>query len=172
MHRIDEIRELYAYSRWADDRMLRAAAEISTEQFTRDMGSSFRSLRDTLVHILAVHWVWVSRWEGVSPREMPREWKECTLIELRRAWKEVEARQSAFIAELSENDLDRIVRYTNTAGEAHRVPLSRLLRHVANHATYHRGQLSTMLRQIGRQPPSTDLTVFYLETEGSPKLER
>lgn len=164
MQRIDEIRELFEYTRWADDRILRTALEISNEQFTRDMGSSFRSIRDTLVHILTVHWVWVSRWEGISPREIPREWKECTQIELRRAWTEVSHRQSAFIAELSEADLDRVIRYTNTAGQPFAAPLSRLLRHVVNHATYHRGQVATMLRQIGLTPPGTDLTVFYLET--------
>lgn len=164
MQRIDEIRELYAYTRWADERVLRAVTEISNEQFTRDMGNSFRSIRDTLVHILAVQWVWVSRCEGVSPREMPREWKECTVLELRRVWEEVAARQAAYVAKLEESDLDREIRYTNTAGQPYASILTRVLRHVVNHATYHRGQVATMLRQLGRQPPSTDLTAFYLET--------
>lgn len=171
MGRLEEIRELYAYTRWADARMLGAAAQLSNEQFTRDMGSSFGSIRDTLVHILAVHWVWVSRWEGVSPREMPREWKECTLVELRRAWQEVEARQSSYLAGLSESDLDRVLRYTNTAGQPFAMTMTRVLRHVVNHATYHRGQLATMFRQLGLKPPSTDLFLYYVEESSSLKLE-
>ena len=168
MQRIDDILESFDYTRWADGHMLRAAAELSSEQFTRDMGSSFPSIRDTLVHMLAVHWVWLSRWEGVSPREMPREWKECTLIELRRAWQDVGARQAVYLSSLTDRDLDRELRYTNTAGQPFAMPLGRSLRHVVNHATYHRGQVATMLRQMGVKPPSTDLTVFYLE----PKIER
>jgi hypothetical protein len=34
-----------------------AASELSAEQFTHDLGGSFRSVRDTLVHIIAGEWV-------------------------------------------------------------------------------------------------------------------
>ena len=48
----DDIQLLYEYDRWANGRVLQAASALSPEQFTRDLGGSFVSVRDTLVHII------------------------------------------------------------------------------------------------------------------------
>src|ERR1700720_3704269 len=59
----DDIQLLYEYDRWANNRVLQAACALSAEQFTRDLGSSFRSVRDTLVHIIGGEWIWLAYWE-------------------------------------------------------------------------------------------------------------
>jgi uncharacterized damage-inducible protein DinB len=161
MTRLDEIRQLYAYDRWASARILAAAETLSDEAFVKDLGSSFPSVRDTLVHILSANWVWLSRWQGTSPRSMPEAWTTSTLAEVGARWREIEAQQQAFLAQLPESELDRVVRYTNLAGTPYGEPLWQLLRHVVNHATYHRGQLTTMLRQLGAAPPATDLIEYF-----------
>lgn len=167
MTRLDEIRQLYAYDRWASARILAAAETLSDEAFQKDLGSSFPSVRDTLVHILSANWVWLSRWQGTSPRSMPEAWTTSTMPEVRMRWREIEAQQQAYLARLLEPELDRVVRYTNLAGTPYAEPLWQLLRHVVNHATYHRGQLTTMLRQLGAAPPATDL-IEYFRAEGRP----
>ena len=43
-----DLRILVDYHYWARDRVLDASAPLTAEQFTRDLGSSFRSVRDTL----------------------------------------------------------------------------------------------------------------------------
>ncbi len=48
----DDIQLLYEYDRWANNRVLQAVSALSVEQFTRDLSSGFRSVRDTLVHII------------------------------------------------------------------------------------------------------------------------
>jgi uncharacterized damage-inducible protein DinB len=48
----DDIRLLFEYNRWANNRALRAASALAPEQFTRDLGGSFGSVRDTLVHLI------------------------------------------------------------------------------------------------------------------------
>ena len=48
MTHLRDLRTLLDYHYWARDRVLDAAAALSPEQFTRDMGSSFKSVRDTL----------------------------------------------------------------------------------------------------------------------------
>src|SRR5207253_2302725 len=48
----DDIQLLYKYDRWANNRVLQAASALSAEEFARDLGGSFRSVRDTLVHII------------------------------------------------------------------------------------------------------------------------
>ncbi len=59
----DDIQLLYEYDRWANNRVLQAVSALSDEQFTRDLGGSFRSVRDTLVHIIAGEWGWLAYWK-------------------------------------------------------------------------------------------------------------
>ena len=47
----EDIPPLYDFNSWANHRRLDSCAALSNEQFTRDLGSSFKSVRDTLVHI-------------------------------------------------------------------------------------------------------------------------
>ena len=63
----EDFRLLYDYNSWANHRTLDACSQLNDEQFTRDMGSSFRSVRDTLVHVMLVEWLWLERWHGRSP---------------------------------------------------------------------------------------------------------
>ena len=64
---VQDLRTLLDYHYWARDRLLDAVAALTPEQFTRDLGSSFRSVRDTLVHLLASETNWCLRWQGTSP---------------------------------------------------------------------------------------------------------
>lgn len=164
--RIDEVRQLYAFNRWATQRILEAVAALSDEQFRRDMGSSFPSIRDTLVHIMSAEWVWLSRWQGTSPSAMPDGWAQLGLDDLVPVWAHLDDALQAFVAQLADTDLDRSVSYRNLAGDPFVSPLSQMLRHVVNHSSYHRGQVTTMLRQLGAAAPSIDLILYYrLEAE-------
>ena len=53
-----DVQILIGYSYWARDRLLEAVAQLSQEQFMRDLGSSFRSVRDTLAHLHAARVLW------------------------------------------------------------------------------------------------------------------
>ncbi len=161
MGRITEIRELYAFNRWANQRMLDALAALSEEEFHRDLRSSHPSVRDTVLHIMASEWIWLSRWLGTSPTAMPQEWSSYTLSQIVAAWDELYRAQKSFLEQLNDADLDRIVDYRNLRGEAHSNVLWQLLRHMVNHSSYHRGQITTMLRQLGHTPVATDLVLYY-----------
>jgi uncharacterized damage-inducible protein DinB len=161
MSQLIEIKELYEYNRWANGRILDAVSHLSEDQFTQDLGSSFPSVRDTLVHTLAGEWVWLSRWNGVSPTRMPAGWKESSYEDLTRHWEGVQGEQFQFLSTLDEGSLDEVISYRTTAGEPLQSSLSRMLRHVVNHSTYHRGQVVTMLRQLGAGAPATDLILFF-----------
>lgn len=167
---IGEIRELYAYNRWANHRLLDAASRLGPEAFTKDLGSSFPSVRDTLAHILAAEWIWLERWRGRSPTGPPDAWDLSTPDAIRGAWAEVERDRQAFLAGLDDAAPGREIAYRNTGGEPFEQPLGQMLRHVVNHSSYHRGQVVTMLRQLGAEPPATDLILFYRE-RGSPRHE-
>lgn len=159
----DEIRDLYAYNRWANRRILNAAVTLGDEDLDRDMGSSFPSILATLAHIVAADWVWVRRWSGESPPGRPADWELSSLDRVRTKWAEVEAERDIILAALEDDDLARDVRYSDTAGTPFTSRMVDMLRHVVNHSTYHRGQVVTMLRQLGATPPATDLIAFHRE---------
>ena len=63
----NEIGLLIDYHYWARDRLLDAVAALTPDQYTRDLGSSFKSVRETVTHIYAAEWAWFERWNGRSP---------------------------------------------------------------------------------------------------------
>lgn len=161
MTRAGEIRDLYAFNGWANARMLEAAGHLTAEEVARDLGSSFPSIRDTLEHIVQCEWVWVCRWRGESPRELPPGWEGGDLARIGARFEEIRSAQEAFVGALAEPALDEIIAYTSWGGQRFTAPLWQLLRNVVNHSSYHRGQLATMLRQLGASAPGTDLVVYH-----------
>src|SRR5260370_26605988 len=67
----EEIRQLFDYNDWANQRSQEGATQLSEEQFTKPLGSSFPSVRDTLVHICSGEWVWLQRCQGRTPAAFP-----------------------------------------------------------------------------------------------------
>lgn len=154
-----EARFLLAYSRWANALLLAAAGRLTPDAFTRPLGSSYSSVRDTLVHTLWSEWIWLERLHGRSPMEVFDPAQFPTIESLRARWSVVESGFAALIDERA-TDLARLVTYTNRKGEQWTYPVDQILHHVVNHGTYHRGQVVTLLRQLGHIPPTTDLLVF------------
>ena len=161
----EHVRTLFVYDSWANRRMLDACASLSGEQFTRDLGSSFRSVRDTLAHILGAEWLWLQRFQGRSAA-LPSPDQYPDLSSLRARWTEFERELLGYVNGLSAADLERSFDYRDTKGNPHTSVLWQTLQHLANHGTYHRGQVTTMLRQLGAKPVGTDLIGFYRERAG------
>lgn len=153
---------LLDYHYWARDRLLDAASTLQPDALLRDMGNSFRSVRDTLVHIYGAEWVWYARWQGQSPTALPDAAAFPDVATLRAAWTALEAQVRAFVADLGEDGIAREFRYASLAGAPATSAFWQMLQHVVNHATYHRGQVTTLLRQLGARPPGgMDLIQFY-----------
>lgn len=160
---IEDFRLLYDYNFWANNRTLDSCAALSDEQFTRDLSSSFKSLRDTLVHIFSAEWVWLERWHGRSPGAFPEAVTFPNLAAVRARFAEIDRQLVDYVASLTNDDLQRVLNYKTMAGAPQAQPGWQMLQHLANHSTYHRGQIATMLRQLGAKAVSTDLIAFYRE---------
>ena len=160
---IQDFRTLYSYNSWANHRTLDSCASLTPEQFTRDLGSSFRSVRDTLVHILGAEWFWLERWHGRVPAGLPVAADFPDFESVRRRWSEVERDLADYMASLTPEDLQRVLTFKTLAGVPYSQPLWPCLQHLANHGTYHRGQIAALLRQLGAKAVSTDLIGFYRE---------
>lgn len=167
-----DIQLLYEYDRWANARVLKAASSLNSEQFTRDLGGSFPSIRGTLVHILRGEWGWLEYWKGPShdPGFLPdlkvrmetlfnpEAFPSIATVRLR--WMEVEGEIAEFVTGLTNESLERMLPFRTG-----KIKLTHLMQHLANHSTYHRGQVAVMMRQLSAEPLSTDFHVFLLERD-------
>jgi uncharacterized damage-inducible protein DinB len=157
---------LVDYHCWARDRILDAVQPLTHEQYTRDMGNSFRSIRDTLVHIYGADLVWYERWRGGSPRALADPSGFPDVPSLRRAWTDLGRMYREHVEELGEDGISRVLHYHLLNGQPCANAFWEMLQHVVNHGCYHRGQLTTMLRQLGATAPKPmDLIVFYRERQ-------
>jgi uncharacterized damage-inducible protein DinB len=166
----DDIQLLYEYDRWANHRVFEAASALSAEQFTRDLGGSFRSARDTLVHIIGSEWGWLAYWNEPSPNSAflgdlerrldalfnPDVFPNFAAVQSK--WAEVEKEQVEFVNRVTNESLEKMVPFRTK-----QVRLAHLMQHLANHSTYHRGQVALMMRQLDAEPLATDFHVFLLE---------
>ncbi|HET6763042.1 MAG TPA: DinB family protein [Longimicrobiaceae bacterium] len=156
---LDDHRHMFEYSLWASRKLLDACAELTDEQWTRDLGNSFPSVRDTFAHLIAAEWLWLKRWKGHSPGRP--DWVDtASVARLREILDEVHAERSAFLDGLTDAGTEDVVSFTFLSGKAGAQRLGGIMSHVNNHSTYHRGQVVTMLRQLGVAPPSTDLYAY------------
>jgi uncharacterized damage-inducible protein DinB len=172
---IETLRELYDYNYWARDRQLEACAALSREQFLRPMGSSFSSVRDTLVHVMGAEWIWLERWLGHPAKTLPgvpeglgfdetfRRWSDQfpDLATIAARWKDIERDMRDYLAGLEAERLDGPLTYLNLQGKTWTYALWRTILHVVNHGTYHRGQVTTLLRQHGAKAVGLDLLAAY-----------
>ena len=155
-----ELLELLEYHHWATNLTVGAVRALTPEQFTRDLGSSFPSVRDTLVHVFSAERAWLGRLEGQSPSRANAD-NYADLASLLEVWEPVLTRWPTVVESLG--DPGRLIEYKSFAGDPFKSTLGQIVRHVVNHGTYHRGQVVTMLRQLGANAVSSDLIGFYRE---------
>jgi uncharacterized damage-inducible protein DinB len=166
----EDIELLFEYDRWANSRVLQAASALSSEQFTRNLGSSFPSVRDTLLHIIGGEWSWLNYWNEPYPdatfvaelkarREVLFNAEAFpSVAALQATWREMEKELSEFVERASNELLEKMLPFRST-----QLSLGQLMQHVANHSTYHRGQIALMMRQLNAEPIATDFHVFLAE---------
>src|SRR5205085_12276833 len=95
-----DIQQLYRYNKWANGVVITSVTPLSTDEFTRQLGGSFPSVRDTLAHIMAAEWLWLRRWKGVSPRALFDASELPNLEPVKLKWSELETEQTAFADEV------------------------------------------------------------------------
>jgi uncharacterized damage-inducible protein DinB len=162
-----DLRTMLDYHYWARDRLLEALEPLTPEQFNHDTGSSFKSIRETVVHTYAAEWAWYSRWQGTSPTALMTSDPFPDIAAIRAAWSAHEAKMRAFLDSLGDEGIARVFDYKLLSGQEGSSPLWQMLQHVVNHASYHRGQVTTMLRQLGATPPKSMDMIAYYRTKGT-----
>jgi len=158
---LSDVRDLYRYNEWANDRMLAVIRTLTEEQYTQKLVSSFPTIRETWTHIVFAEWLWLQRWKGDSPSAGPAWSSDPVSVDrLAATLREVEDDRRQFLGSLEDDAIGRPLSYRNMSGDPFTTRLLDVLHHVVNHASYHRGQLTTMIRQVGAVPVTTDLIAY------------
>lgn len=158
---VKDIQEIYDYGHWADRKLLEAVSALSPEEFTRSVGGSYGSVRNTVVHAISAEWGWLERCGGpprgarLKPEDYP------TFVSVVDLSRKVEGYARDFLVKLTDADLTRVVEFTLAGSDVHRMTMEQMLRHAAIHSVHHRGQAALLTRMLGHAPGNFDALFYY-----------
>lgn len=160
---IEDVRLLYDYNAWANQRILTRAERLSEEQFLAHGIPGFEGVRSILVHTLDTEYGWrtMCQHQAFTP-SLPEE-HFSTVAAIAERWHEERQAMHDYLASLSDADLAGTIRYTNDLGEPRERVLWHCLVHVVNHGTQHRSEAAIRLTEAGHSPGELDFTTFLNE---------
>ncbi len=151
---VDEIRFLYAYDRWATQRLLAALDGAGADVWSSANVVGERGLGGILVHHLGASMRWrISLQSEGDEANLPQPEKGPlpTVDELRRKWADEWTATDQWLAGLS----DGFVNYVHDG-----VPVWQMLVHVVNHGTQHRSEAAALLTAAGHSPGDLDMVDY------------
>lgn len=159
---------LAAYNQWANERIYEAAADLDADEFGRDTGAFFKSMKGTLNHILVGDRVWMKRFtgDGDAPASL-----DTILFDdfdrLRLARQAEDKRIVQWVGSLTDKAVaGRFTYMTITDMRTISQRLAPALDHLFNHQTHHRGQAHMILTVLGRPSVTLDLIYFQRTEDG------
>lgn len=159
----DDLFALQDYNLWANRLLLESLAPLTQEEYVRELGGGWPSLRASLVHLAGATRAWAERFDGRDATVLPTVDEVSTFADAAQILNEADARISAFLATLTPDRLSAPLTWKNLKMEEKAAPLWAVLRHTVNHASYHRGQIAAMVKRLGGKPPATDLVRWAIE---------
>lgn len=170
MSRASHVRLMASYNEWMNTRMYAAAAALPAQALAADRKAFFGSILGTLHHLVNGDIIWLKRFAahpanfpglaGIAALPAPASLAELRITDLEALAplrRELDAAICALAEQVTETDLDHVLRYANTKGVVADKSFFGLLMHLFNHQTHHRGQVTTLLSQEGVDVGVTDL---------------
>jgi uncharacterized damage-inducible protein DinB len=153
---------LAKYNRTANEAMDGIIGKLNTGEWDAPLGGYFPSVRSLCSHIYVCDFNWLKRFSrlrdfaalnGPFFSREPYSFSD-VLFETKDSYlskrPELDEKITAFANELSENDLNAGLKYTDSSGKPYEKNFGGLLLHCFNHETHHRGMLSLYLELLGR----------------------
>ena len=158
-------RTMTQYNRWQNQSLVMAANELSDQQRWQDNGSFFKSIAETLNHVLWDDRVWLARLQGddesatqIGKRhpytDSPRVWSDYV-----RERTTLDDQMIEWADDLTLEDFAKSILWMRGSVQVE-TNFGFNLVHMINHQTHHRGQVHAMLTRAGAMPDSTDLQML------------
>ncbi len=153
-------RHLYGYH-FAQNRELwdKCIVPLTYEQFTRNTGYSYGSVRDQVVHLMGADDMWFSELENREPAEPLPAAGSDDREHIRAYWDAVEQKMRDYLAGLRDEMLFETP--IKEPEDDRELIAWQVLLHVVNHATDHRAQMLRFLSDLGVKTESQDY-IFYV----------
>lgn len=152
----DRLRRWYDYERDCNARCLEMLESVPTE---RRGDPQFQKAVDRLAHLVAARRRWLHRL-GRLDHAPPIFPKGVAVADLPAQVADVEAAWVAYLAELDDASVDRVVLWQGPDGASYRWELGEILTQLFGHAWYHRGQIAQLVAVLGGTAIDTDY-VFW-----------
>lgn len=162
MNSVKELIEEYGkYNLWANTSLSEVLITLPEDMFITEQKSSFRTIKETVMHMYDAETIWFNRLNGVSPTEWPSRGIKCTGAEAVKLLLDASNELAKLTVSISESTAGSKCRYLSMDGKEFEMYTFDILQHCFNHSTFHRGQLVTMLRFCGAENlPSTDYITY------------
>jgi uncharacterized damage-inducible protein DinB len=159
--KIQDLQLLFEYNHWANERVLRYAARLTTRQLNAPAKLGQGSVLQALVHIVDVEWSWRRACqEGHLPADYLTVEQFPTIPALRVYWRDDMAQTMAYLAILTDQTVHQAVQYDWPRARPRKKMLWHILVHIVNHGTHHRSEVSHYLATCGHSPGSMDFLNF------------
>lgn len=165
--KISEIRLMYDYHNWANHLLLDKAGYLSEAQLDEERAIPYKTLRGTFIHMLDADNSWRHILQHNVLLEQTLEQTESfpDFASLLAFWEKEEADWNYFLSNLTDIDMERVVRYDIPEGRRERI-MWHCLYHVVNHASQHRAEAAAVLSEFGYSEGGTDFTRFLNHQKG------
>jgi uncharacterized damage-inducible protein DinB len=160
------------YNSWFNGQLYDCVEHLDDAERKRDRGAFFRSIHDTLDHILLCDRSWLSRIErstlpfaSLANADLIPDLRDLgqgvtqDFEALRSKRTATDTVLEAFVRELTPDLLEQDLAYRNSKGTDFANPLWHVVAHIFNHQTHHRGQVTALLSQVEIDPGITDFLV-------------
>lgn len=155
-----DVRYLFAYDRWATEKVLAALDGIDEEVWGTQGVVGDRGPGSILVHMLGAHQRWRLAFEGSEESPEPEDEPLPSRTDVVDRWRTELDETDRFLGDVTPGFLAYV-------RDGIRVAV--MLQHLANHGTQHRSEAALLLTQAGRSPGELDL-IFFAEDVAAGKL--
>jgi uncharacterized damage-inducible protein DinB len=149
------------YNKIVNEKMDAIIKTLSSAEWNKDIGGYFTSVRGLCSHIYICDFNWQMRFsklrdfaifkDALFARE-PYFFSEVLFedsAEYLAKRPVLDEKIIAFVDELSDADMQSILKYKDSGGNPHELPFGILLMQTLNHDTHHRGMISLYLEMLG-----------------------
>jgi uncharacterized damage-inducible protein DinB len=151
------------YNKAANQKMDEVIKTLSKEEWDKDLGGFFKSVRGLCSHLYICDFNWLKRFSRLRDFDVfkealfahePYSFKEVLFADMAEYFTSrslLDEKIIAFIDEVNDKDLDSLLKYGDSSGNMYEKNFGGLVMHSFNHDTHHRGMISLYLEMLGRK---------------------
>jgi uncharacterized damage-inducible protein DinB len=152
---------LARYNKDANGKMDAVIKTLSEAEWNKSFPGYFKSVHELCSHIYICDYVWLIRYKGLRDFAslhsdfFNKDYSfDETIFSSRDEYlamrPKLDDKIAAFVNELSPDDLEKQLTYTNSEGVTHTRRMEGCVLHLMNHETHHRGMISLYLEMLGK----------------------